>query len=268
MRQDPDKIKQINDKLDREAQPLMNAGSELDFAHILNTVGQGVLVTGKGWRFEYVNPAFARLVGRPIEDLIGKSMDDIVIPEDLPTLAEMRSKRLAGETSTYDLRLRRSDGEVVYVHATGAPRRLGDNVIGSISIIADLTERKRIETALKAERDRAERYLNIAEVILVALDTNARITLLNRKGYQILGYEESELTGKNWIKTCLRHEDHETVLTTNNKIVAGEIELFEYYERLRPGKKWGRASHSVAYYDYQRRRRPHYRHPQFRRRHY
>jgi PAS domain S-box-containing protein len=230
MRQEPDKIKQSNDKPDREAHSLMNAGSELDFAYILNTVGQGVLVTGKGWRFEYVNPAFARLVGKPIEDLIGKSMDDIVIPEDLPTLAQMRSKRLAGETNTYDLRLRRSDGEVVYVHATGAPRRLGDKVIGSISIITDLTEQKKIETALKAERDKAERYLNIAEVILVALDTDARIIRLNRKGYQILGYEEGELIGKNWIKTCLRPEDHERVLTTNNKIVAGEIELFEYYE--------------------------------------
>ena len=203
----PDKIKQSNDEPDREAHSLMNAGSELDFAYILNTVGQGLIVTGKGWRFEYVNPAFARLVGKPIEDLIGKSMDDIVIPEDLPTLAQMRSKRLAGETNTYDLRLRRSDGEIVYVHATGAPRRLGDKVIGSISIITDLTEQKKIETALKAERDKAEKYLNIAEVILVALDTKARITLLNRKGYQILGYEEGELIGKNWIKTCLRPED-------------------------------------------------------------
>jgi PAS domain S-box-containing protein len=230
MRQEPDKIKQNNDKPDREAHFLMNAGSEPDFAYILNTVGQGVLVTGKGWRFEYVNPAFARLVGKPIEDLIGKSMDDIVTPEDLPTLAQMRSKRLAGETNSYDLRLRRSDGEVVYVHATGAPRRLGDKVIGSISIITDLTEQKMIETTLKTERDKAEKYLNIAEVILVALDTNARITLLNRKGYQILGYEEGELIGKNWIKTCLSPEDHERVLTTNDKIVAGEMEPFEYYE--------------------------------------
>ena len=77
MRQEPDKIKPSNDEPDQEAHSLMNAGSELDFAHILNTVGQGVLVTGEGWRFEYVNPAFARLVGKPIEDLIGKSMDDI-----------------------------------------------------------------------------------------------------------------------------------------------------------------------------------------------
>ena len=89
-------------------------------------------MTSKGWRFEYVNPAFARLVGKPIEDLIGKSMDNIVIPEDLPTLTQMRSKRLAGETNTCGLRLRRSDAEVVYVHATGAPRWLGDKVIGSI----------------------------------------------------------------------------------------------------------------------------------------
>ena len=230
MRQEPDKIKQSKDKPDQEAHSLINTGQELDFAHILNTVGQGVLVTGKGWRFEYVNPAFARLVGKPIEDLIGKSMDDIVIPEDLPTLAQMRSKRLTGETNTYDFRLRRSDGEVVYVQATGAPRKLGDKVIGSISIITDLTEQEKIEAALKAERDKAEKYLNIAEVILVALDTNARITLLNRKGYQVLGYEEGELIGKNWINTCLSPEDHDRVLTTNNKIITGEMEPFEYYE--------------------------------------
>ena len=168
-------------------------------------------------------------MGIPIEDLIGKSMDDIVIPEDLPILAKMRSKRLAGETNTYDLRLRRYDGGVICVYATDAPRWLGDKVIGSILVITDLTEQKKIERALIAERDKAEKYLNIAEVILVALDTKARITLLNRKGYQILGYEEGELIGKNWIKTCLRPED-ERVLTTNDKIVSGEIEPFEYYE--------------------------------------
>ncbi len=93
-----------------------------------------------------------------------------------------------------------------------------------------ITDRKQIEEALKAEKDRAEKYLNIAEVILVALDTHARITLLNRRGYEILGYEEGELIGKDWIKTCLHPEDYERVLDFNNKIVAGKIEPLEYYE--------------------------------------
>ncbi|MDD1754591.1 MAG: PAS domain-containing protein, partial [Methanothrix sp.] len=38
-----------------------NFKSELDFDAILNAVGQGVLVTGEGWRFEYVNPALAKI---------------------------------------------------------------------------------------------------------------------------------------------------------------------------------------------------------------
>ena len=58
-------------------------------------------------------------------------------------------------------------------------------VAGSILVITDLTEHKQVELALKIEKEKAERYLNIAEVILVALDTRARITLLNRKGYQV-----------------------------------------------------------------------------------
>jgi PAS domain S-box-containing protein len=53
---------------------------------------------------------------------------------------------------------------------------------------------------------------------------------LNRKGYSILGYSEGELTGKDWITVCLRPEDRDSVYEVNRKIIAGEIEAFEYYE--------------------------------------
>lgn len=186
------KIRQSEDELERKAQPGIKAEETgLDFAQIMNAVGQGVLVTGRGWRFEYVNPAFARILGRALADVIGRSMDDFIIPEDEAILALQRSRRLKGETTSYDFRLRKPDGEIVYVRATGVPRRLEGKIIGSISIITDITDQKRIEKALEAERDRAEKYLNIAEVILVALDTEARISMLNRKGYQILGYGEA-----------------------------------------------------------------------------
>ncbi len=94
----------------------------------------------------------------------------------------------------------------------------------------EITERKLAEEALRAERDLAERYLNIVEVIIVALDTHARITLLNRKGHQVLGYEEGELIGKDWIHTCLLPQEHQQVHEVNRKINSGEIDAFEYYE--------------------------------------
>ena len=45
-----------------------------------------------------------------------------------------------------------------------------------------------------------------------------------------MGYEESSLIGKDWIKTCIHPEDYERVLDFNNKIVAGKIKPLEYYE--------------------------------------
>lgn len=154
MGQDADKIWHSDDKLDWQAYSGIKAGLDLDSAQIINAVGQGVLVTGKEWGFEYINPAFARMVGKPLADLIGKTMNEFILPEDLPLLVQERSKRLAGETSTYEFRLRRSDGKIVYVHATGVPRRLGDKVVGSISVITDLTEQNNSENALEKSENK------------------------------------------------------------------------------------------------------------------
>ena len=44
----------------------------------------------------------------------------------------------------------------------------------------EILERKQAESALRHERDRAQRYLDTAEVILLALDLDGRITLVNR----------------------------------------------------------------------------------------
>ncbi len=81
-----------------------------------------------------------------------------------------------------------------------------------------------------AEKEIVEKYLNIIDVIIVALDIEARITFLNRKGHRVLGYEEGELIGKDWIHTCLRPQNCRRVHDINRKIIAGQIEAFEYYE--------------------------------------
>jgi PAS domain-containing protein len=56
--------------------------------------------------------------------------------------------------------------------------------------------RARAEEDLRAERDMAHRYLDVAGVILLALDKDAKVSLINRKGCEILGYTEPEILGK------------------------------------------------------------------------
>ncbi len=76
----------------------------------------------------------------------------------------------------------------------------------------------------------AERYLDIAEVILVALDTEGNITFINPKGCAVLGYERDELLGRSWFETCLPEEGRTEVLEAFHKLVAGELEPIEYFE--------------------------------------
>jgi len=91
-------------------------------------------------------------------------------------------------------------------------------------------DRKLAEEALLKERDRSSRYLDIAEVILVALNSKGEICMINRKGSQILGYEKEELIGKKWFDTCLPISSRKEVENVFQRLVAGDIEPVEYWE--------------------------------------
>lgn len=67
----------------------------------------------------------------------------------------------------------------------------------------EIVERRQAESALRLERDRVQRYLDAAEVMLLNLDVAGRITMINRKGCDLLGWTERELLGRYWIETCL-----------------------------------------------------------------
>ena len=90
--------------------------------------------------------------------------------------------------------------------------------------------RRQVEDQLQEEGNRAREYLNIAAVILVALDKAGNITLLNRKGHEVLGYEEGELVGCNWFDTCLPQRIRSEVWPVFEQLVAGDLARTEHYE--------------------------------------
>jgi len=80
------------------------------------------------------------------------------------------------------------------------------------------------------ERDRAHRYLDIVPHLIVALDREGRITMINKTGCRLLGYDEPELIGKDWFRTCLPRHVGATVGERFRGIMAGERLISDYYE--------------------------------------
>ena len=84
--------------------------------------------------------------------------------------------------------------------------------------------------ALAKERDLAQHYLDIAMVMLLAIDTEGRIVMINRKGAEIIGRPSEELLGLNWFECFLPPEQRQGVCEAFAAILAGELDLVERYE--------------------------------------
>jgi two-component system, NtrC family, sensor kinase len=109
-----------------------------------------------------------------------------------------------------------------------APMRGADGVYyGRVWYFRDVSESKRAEATLRRERDRAQQYLDVADVILMALDLDGRITLINRTGCSILGWEEHELIGRHWIETCSPETQWDARTRTLRQLQAGDVSPFE-----------------------------------------
>ena len=89
---------------------------------------------------------------------------------------------------------------------------------------------KQTEITLQLERDKAQKYLDIAGVMLVAIDADHKISLINKKGCEVLGYDEEELIGKDWFDKLIPELIRENTKNIFEDLMAGKIEPIKHYE--------------------------------------
>ncbi|MBT5970787.1 PAS domain-containing protein, partial [Desulfobacula sp.] len=96
----------------------------------------------------------------------------------------------------------------------------------------DITEQKKSEIEKIKEKQKAERYLNMAGVMFIGLEKDGTINVANKKACQILECQQEEILGLNWfdnfIPQSIRHEVH----SVYNQLIDGNIKPVEYYENL------------------------------------
>ena len=96
--------------------------------------------------------------------------------------------------------------------------------------IRSAVDKKRAEEKVIHERDLAQRYLDVAAVMMMILDTGGRVSLLNQKGCEILGVSQKEALGKNWFDSFLPSPNVEEVKGVFRELMAGNIEPVRFYE--------------------------------------
>ncbi len=94
----------------------------------------------------------------------------------------------------------------------------------------EISEHKKAEQSLQKEKEKLQKYLDISAVMVVMLDTDQKVSLINKKGCDILGFDAEEIIGSNWFDNFLPERLRDEVKIVFNKLMAGKIESVEYYE--------------------------------------
>jgi len=89
---------------------------------------------------------------------------------------------------------------------------------------------KASEEQLRAERKKEQEYLDVAATMMVAIDRGEKVTLINKKGCEVLGYEEKEVLGKNWFDNFLPGGVHKQARAVFRQLIAGKVKSVEYHE--------------------------------------
>ncbi len=187
----------------------------------------GILVVDDRARILSFNRQFAEMWGIP-PDLVEARADEAVLAAVTTKVADperflARVRELYDrheEVSSDEVALR--DGRTFERHS--APMRDADGrYYGRVWYFRDITGRKEAAVALRSERDRAEQYLDLVDVILLGLDLEGHVTMINRKGCAVLERKAPEILGQVWVETFVPERIRDEVTEKLQNVRLGDV---------------------------------------------
>jgi len=120
---------------------------------------EGIWTTDADGRTTYVNPRMADMLGYTAAEMRGRRFSEFVPQAEVP-LSEANAKlecRRQHTTERADCELVRKDGSTLAVHYAGTPLFDGSRFIGALTIVSDITERKRYEATIRRQAEELTR---------------------------------------------------------------------------------------------------------------
>lgn len=148
-------------------------------ASLLATTQEGFWFIDLEKRTTDVNPAMCQILGRPRDEIIGKSIMEFVDDANADVFRNEIARRLEGHTGAYEISLQRPDGSLVPCLNNATPLlTAGGEQIGSVGIWADISEIKMTQRSLEHEKERAQ-AASVAKSEFLAIASHELRTPMN-----------------------------------------------------------------------------------------
>jgi two-component system CheB/CheR fusion protein len=178
--------------------------------HLLNTVEQSVIATDLDGRITYWNKYAERMFGWTADEVMGRPIVDINVPEpDLHRGEEIMNELRQGKTWSGEFLVKRKDGSTFPAHVFNTPiSDQNGQLVGIVGVSMDITNRRQTEAALRASEERLRLLMDsFTDIALFTTDVNTIVTAWNPGAEKVFGFTAEEMVGKKSADVVFTPED-------------------------------------------------------------
>lgn len=203
--------------------------SERRFRALTERIHDAIVLVGRDGNIIYASPSTEQILGRPVEESIGRSVFARMHPEDRHQVIKGFIEILEQPGAVFEIlcRYQHEDGNWRWLEGTARNWLHDSSVRAIVGIYRDVTERYQAEQALRRANDELEQ--RVAERTAELSAANASLTeqiAVRQRAETILRQRNRELAGLNLITAAIsRSLDQDEILETLKRLLVEEVEI-------------------------------------------
>lgn len=206
--------------------------SENRYKAVIDNAQEGIVVV-QDKMLKFVNPMVMTFLDYTKDELMSRPFIEFVHPDDQKKVMDIHIKRFKGEEVPpfYEFRIVDKQDQTKWLENNGI---LIDWKGGpaTLNFLRDITERKKIEDALRESEDKYRSIFEMAANLITSVDTNGIIVDCNNRTGEVLGYEREEIIGQSMSK-IIRPDYMDKAFESLNEIMTTGYSYNKEYKMVR-----------------------------------
>lgn len=148
----------ITEQMEAERQLI---SSEARYRLLIEHMNDGLSFVNNDEQIQFVNDKFCEITGYERHELVGKVASEVLLDEEgIQRIREVMAEREQGISGSYELQIRKKNGERIWVENSGSPFYDDKGtMVGSIGILRDITKQKHAEEELKLKNRELDTFV-------------------------------------------------------------------------------------------------------------
>jgi PAS domain S-box-containing protein len=232
----------IRDVSERKQAEEAIRASEERFRQIFQEGPLGIVLSTLDYHFMIMNDQYCRMFGYTEKEMHSMSFKDISFPEEIELDISNLEKLVKGELTYYtrEKRYIKKNRDVIWGNLTVTVLRdKTGKPISFLAMVADITERKRMEEQLERDREEIQLIIDSTPILVFYKDLEGKFLRVNKAMTDSLDIAEKDLLGKTAFNLFSKDiaqsmtDDDQEVFTTGHP----KLNIIEQYESA-AGMKW------------------------------